>query len=229
MKLETFPTAEAAADAAAEALIAQLRPPGPRRLTVTGGRGPGPVYDRLAQTDLDWSRITVTLSDDRFVAPSAEESNERLVRERLLTGRAAGATFVPLKGDGATPAEDAAAAEPAIRALAPFDATLLGMGDDGHIASLFPSTPNVTALLDPTCERLVVGVDTPGLQPYLPRISLTGRALFATKLIVLLVGGEGKKALIERVQTDPAFAPPVAALLRQDQIPVRVIWSPGAA
>jgi 6-phosphogluconolactonase len=226
MMLESLSSAEAAAQAAAAAIIAQLTPPGPKRLMVTGGRGPGAVYDRLAQTDLDWSRVTVTLSDDRFVSADAPESNERLIRDRLLQGRAAAATFVPLKGAGPSPADDAAAAEHAIATLVPFDATLLGMGDDGHIASLFPSTPDVAALLSPEADRCVVGVEVPGLAPYLPRISLTGRAIFASKLIVILTSGEGKKALIERVQTDLGFAPPVSALIRQSAVPVRLLWSP---
>jgi 6-phosphogluconolactonase len=100
------------------------------------------------------------------------------------------------------------------------------MGDDGHIASLFPSTPDVAALLSPEADRCVVGVEVPGLAPYLPRISLTGRAIFASKLIVILTSGEGKKALIERVQTDLGFAPPVSALIRQSAVPVRLLWSP---
>jgi 6-phosphogluconolactonase len=228
MKLETFSTSDAAAAAAVDAIVAQLTPPGPKRLMVTGGRSPGPVYDRLAQLDLDWSRVTVTLSDDRFVDLDSPDSNERLIRERLLQGRGAAARFLPLKGHGPTPAADAAAIEPAIRVLLPFDATLLGMGDDGHIASLFPSTPDLAAALDPDGARLAVGVEVPGLAPYLPRISLTGRALFDSRLIVLLTGGEGKRALIEQVLTDPAFAPPVAALIRQTRSPVRILWSPGA-
>jgi 6-phosphogluconolactonase len=229
MKLETLSSADEAATAAADAIVAQLTPAGPRRLMVTGGRGPGPVYDHLAQLDLDWSRVAVTLSDERFVGVDAPESNERLIRERLLRGHAAAARFVPLKGPGPTPAADAAAVEPAIRDLTPFDANLLGMGDDGHIASLFPSTPDLAALLDPDCERFAVGVEVPGLAPYLPRISLTGRALFASRLIVLLTGGEGKRALLERVLTDPAFAPPVSALIRQTRTPVRLLWSPQVA
>jgi 6-phosphogluconolactonase len=225
-RLETFSSADAAAAAAADAIIAQLTPPGPRRLVVTGGRSPGPVYDRLAQTDLDWPRVTVTLSDERFVGPDSPDSNEGLVRQRLLQRHAAAARFVPLKGEGATPADDASAAEPAIRSLVPFDAVLLGMGDDGHIASLFPSTPDVAALLDPRAERFVVGVEVPGLAPYLPRISLTGRALLDSSLIVVLTSGEGKRALIERVLTDPAFAPPISAVMRQTRTPVRLLWSP---
>jgi 6-phosphogluconolactonase len=229
LTLETFPTPEAAAHAAADALIAQLRPPGAKRLMVTGGRGPGPVYDRLAKSDLDWSRVTVTLSDDRFVAADNELSNERLVRERLLTGHAAAATLVGLKGAGATPADDAAAAEPAIRTLAPFDAALLGMGPDGHIASLYASNADAAQWLDPDCPRWVVGVTSAGWAPYTPRLSLTARALFDSRLIVLLIGGDDKRALIEQIEADPVFNPPAAALLRQTRGPVRALWSPGTA
>ncbi|HUO13147.1 MAG TPA: 6-phosphogluconolactonase, partial [Caulobacteraceae bacterium] len=82
--LETFPTPAAAAAAAAEAIIAQLTPPGSKHIVVTGGRTPGPAYDRLAAADLEWSRVTITLSDERFVDPRSDRSNERLLRQRLL-------------------------------------------------------------------------------------------------------------------------------------------------
>ncbi|HUZ12828.1 MAG TPA: 6-phosphogluconolactonase [Caulobacteraceae bacterium] len=228
-RVETFPTAAAAADAAAQALLARLSAPGPKRLMVTGGRGAGPVYDRLADADIDWPGVTAALSDERFVAADSGLSNERQVRERLIRSRAAPLRFVPLKGPGPTPEDDAVRAEPLIRALLPFDAGLLGMGEDGHVGSLFPQTPGLSAALDVDGERLVIGVAEAGLAPFVPRISLTGRALFDARLVVLLIGGEAKRALVERVERDPAFAPPVGALLRQRKAPVRVIWSPGEA
>jgi 6-phosphogluconolactonase len=224
--IETFPDAAAAAEAAADAIARQLSPPGEKRIVVTGGRSPGPVYDRLAAMDLGWERVTVTLSDDRFVAADSPDSNERLVRERLLRDHASSAALVPLRGRGATPEDDAKAAEPRIRALKPFDAVLLGMGDDGHIASLFPGSPGLAAALDPDGSRLVIGVETAGQPPYLPRISLAAAALLDTGLVIVLVSGDGKRALIERVATDPDFAPPVSAVLRQTRAPARVLWSP---
>jgi 6-phosphogluconolactonase len=227
--IEAFPDADGAADAAADAIVGQLSKPGPKRLLVTGGRGPGPVYDRLADTELDWANVTVTLSDDRFVPLAAPESNEAMVRARLLQRCAAAARLVPLNGSEPTPAAAAAAIEPAIRALLPFDAGLLGMGPDGHIASLYATSVGVAAALDPDGAQLAVGVTSPGWEPYVPRVSLTGRALFDAGLVILVVGGEQKRRVIEQVLADAAFAPPVSALIRQQRSPVRILWSPDAA
>jgi 6-phosphogluconolactonase len=102
---------------------------------------------------------------------------------------------------------------------------LIGMGEDGHIASLFPGDPDLPATLDPDGPRWVVGVAEAGLAPYVPRISLTLRTLIDSRLILLLVKGAAKRALIERVLAEPSFASPVASLLRQTRAPVRVIWS----
>ena len=227
--IEAFPSAAAAASAAAEAIADQLRGPGGKSLIVTGGRGPGPVYDRLAETDLNWENVIVTLSDDRFVPLGAPESNEAMVRSRLLQQNAAAARLVPLNGVEPTPEAAAEAVEPEIAALAPFDAILLGMGPDGHIASLYASNADAAEWLKPDCARWAVGVQSAGWTPYVPRVSLTGRALFDGRLIVLLVGGDDKRAVIEQIEADPVFSPPAAALLRQTRRPVRILWSPGDA
>ena len=224
--MESFPDRERQAAAAAAALAEALTGDGPRSLVVTGGTSPGLVYDRLSRLDLAWDKVTVTLSDDRWVAPDSPDSNARLVRQRLLTGRAAGAGFLPLKDAGTTPEADARAAEPALRALMPWSAVLLGMGEDGHIASLFPGDPDLAGRLDPEGERLCVGVAMSGLAPFVPRITLTVAALLRSKAIVLLITGEAKRALVERVGAEPRYDPPVAAIMRQTRAPVRVLWAP---
>ena len=225
-RIEIFADHEALADTAAAVIAQALGAPEARSFIATGGTTPGPTYDRLAKRDIDWSQITVTLSDERWVAPTAPESNERLIRTRLLKHRAAAASFLPLKGNGASPEEDAAAAETGLRGLTPFAAVLLGMGADGHVASLFPGAPGLAAALDPGDRRLCIGVDQAGLDPHVPRVSLTVRALLSSALVVVLITGEEKRAVVERVGDDSAFQPPVAAILRQERVPVRILWAP---
>ena len=150
----------------------------------------------------------MTLTDERFVDPRNEESNERLLRARLITGQAAAARLIPLKGAGPTPQADAAAAEPNIRAVLPFAAMLLGMGGDGHIGSLFPGDPDLAAWLDPGSERLCVGVAHSPDPPPVPRISLTLAAMLRCGRIVVLVSGKEKRTLIERVLSRPRLRPP---------------------
>ncbi|MBV8684198.1 MAG: 6-phosphogluconolactonase [Caulobacteraceae bacterium] len=222
-RIETFENAEAAAEAAAQAIAEALTDPGPRTLVATGGRTPWPAYKALSKMDLAWDEITITQTDERFVDPNSEDSNGRLIRANLLTGEAARARFIPLKGDGPTPEDDAKGAEAKLAPLLPTAATLLGMGDDGHIGSMFPIDPHLPKWLDPDGERLVIGVDRSGEKPYVPRITLTVRALLSTGLLAILITGEGKRQVMERALSGDASLP-VSAVLRQDRAPLRIFW-----
>ena len=224
--IEGFSSREALADAATDILAGALGAADARAFAAAGGSTPGPVYDRLARRDLEWGRLSVTLTDERVVDAASDESNERLIRERLLVNEAAGAAFVALNGGHGPPKAEAAAAETRIRAILPFAAVLLGMGADGHVASLFPGAPELEVALDLDASRLCVAVDKAGLPPFVPRISLTARALIQTGLLLVLITGEDKRAVMERIGADPEYAPPVATLLRQDRCPVRVLWAP---
>jgi 6-phosphogluconolactonase len=147
--LEVFPGPASMADAAAHAVAAQLSAGlaarGRASLVATGGRSPGPVYDRLKDAGVDWAHVAVTLSDERQVDVNSPNANLKLLRERLFVGEAAKAHYLPLTDY----------AEPALRALMPFDAVLLGMGEDGHIASLIPGSPVMAEAMDPDGEALV--------------------------------------------------------------------------
>ncbi|MBX3481821.1 MAG: 6-phosphogluconolactonase [Caulobacter sp.] len=224
--IETFDSAEAAAEAATAAIVERLQAAlidrGAGHLCVTGGRSPGPVYDRLKDSPLDWSHVQVTLSDERWVDESSPDSNARLVRERLLTGPAAAATFVSLRGDDADPEHGAWAADLRVAPLIPFDAVLLGMGEDGHFASLFPGNPALEHGLDPAGARLVVHAPTgsPTGAPPQDRVSLTLHALMTAGLILVLVSGPAKRAVLDQ---DGDL--PIHHLIRAYQGELRLLWS----
>jgi 6-phosphogluconolactonase len=131
-------------------------------LVVSGGRSPVPLFEKLRVQALDWARICVGLVDERWVEPNDPDSNERLVRENLLKDAAAAARFAGLKNAAPSPDLGAVSAwETYARVPRPFDVTVLGMGDDGHTASLFPSSPNLESALNPTAIAGCVGMRSP--------------------------------------------------------------------
>lgn len=226
--IERFDTPEALADAAAAATVSALTvgiaARGRGRLVVTGGRSPGAVYDRLATADLDWSAVDITLSDERFVPVTDPASNERLVRSRLLTGQAAAARFTPLMREAPSAAAAADLAEAEVAALAPFDMTLLGMGPDGHVASLIPGAAGLEAAMAPDAARFCLGFDQAIGDPPRPRITLTLAALLQSQAIIILIAGPEKRRVVERALAGADL--PVRALLTQARVPVRVLWTP---
>jgi 6-phosphogluconolactonase len=223
--IESFASQDALATGAAQAcslaLEAGLSARGHASLVGTGGRSPGPVYDRLCQADLDWGRVSVTLSDDRFVPATDPRSNEALLHQRLLIERAAAATFVPLTTSVPTPQIAAEVAEPLVRALSPFDIVLLGMGEDGHIASLIPGSSVLETGLDPKAARFVLEVPEAIGDPPCPRVSLTMAALAPARSILILISGAAKRAVVEDRQ-----GLPIHSLLAQARGAVRVFWTP---
>jgi 6-phosphogluconolactonase len=225
-KIEVFPSRDALFDAAASVLVSALNDAVAKRgqagFAATGGTTPAPVYDRLATLTAPWDKITVTLTDDRFVPPSHSGSNEGLVRRHLLVDKAAKAGFAPLYFEGVGQQESADLAQEGVAKAMPFGVVLLGVGADGHFASLFPGNPALEVGLDPKTERTVVAAPAGSPAPDLPRISLTFQALIQSSLIVLLVTGDAKKTLLEG-PVDPGL--PIAAILNQDRAPVRILWA----
>ena len=216
--IESYPDPEALADAAARAVATDLATAiasrGVASLVATGGRSPGPIYDRLSAAHLDWTRITVTLSDDRCVGVEHPHSNARLVRSRLLQSLAASAAFLPL-----WPAPDPAA----LRALAPFDVVMLGMGEDGHVASLIPGDPGLEDGL--TTADLARNVPAGLGRPPLGRITLTLSALSDARAIFLLIAGTAKREVIARALAGQDL--PVGRLIAQAGDRLRIFWTPG--
>jgi 6-phosphogluconolactonase len=206
-------------------LAAGIATRGQASLVVPGGRTPAPWFDLLSQADLAWDRVRVTLTDERWVDAANPASNERLVRERLLRDKAAAAVLAGLRNDAATAAEGAPAAWQALAAIArPFDLVVLGMGEDGHFASLFPGDAASLRGLDATLSPGCVAVGAPA-EPR-ERISLNLAALLQARHLALLVTGARKLALIDEQQSGAGEALPVRALLQQRVAPLSIWWSP---
>ncbi|MBX9616567.1 MAG: 6-phosphogluconolactonase [Caulobacteraceae bacterium] len=231
IELETFPTLDTWAATIAgrleETLGAAVLANGRALFAGPGGSTPSPVYERLARADIGWDRISVTLVDERYVPESDPESNARLIRGTLLQGRAAAATFIPLYHPEVTVDRAAAAAA---RSLAEagrrFDAVLLGMGEDGHICSMFPNSPTLKTLLTPTLKPTVLGVPhgRDGAAPSLERISITLPYLMAAGRVILGLKGAAKRSVFEReADGDPALQP-IAAMIAA-KVPLEVVWT----
>lgn len=192
---------------------------------LSGGRSPVAFLQALGAVALEWARVWVTLADERWVEAHSPDSNEALVRAHLLTGPARAARWVGLKNAAPTPARGRAAAEQALAAVPrPFDAVVLGMGPDGHTASLFPHMPGLAAALDPDGTALL----TPAIAPSAPRarLSFTLAGLLRARHIHLPVQGTAKQAVFEqaRAGADPLRFP-IAAILHQTRVPVTVYLS----
>lgn len=181
-------------------------------LAVPGGTTPGPVFDVLSAIDLDWARVTVLPTDERWVDPDSPRSNARLIRERLLVGRAAAARFVPLTTTDPTPEAALPALVAAVAPLRPLTLALLGMGEDCHVASLFPGADALAAAMNDRAPP-VMALRAPGAPE--PRITLTAPVLQEALSVHLLITGVAKRAALERAATLPAAEAPVKLLLDQ--------------
>ena len=231
VEIETFPTVDAWAASIAgrleETLGAAVVESGRAVFAGPGGSTPAPVYRRLAQADIGWNRIAVTLVDERYVPETSPESNARLIRDVLLQDRAAAARFVPLYHSAVTVDRAAALAAHALaEAGGRFDAVLLGMGEDGHICSMFPNSPTLKTLLSPTLKPTVLGVPhgRDGMAPSLERISINLAYLMTAGRVILGLKGPVKREMFEmEAEGDPAIQP-IAALIAA-KVPLEVVWT----
>jgi 6-phosphogluconolactonase len=224
--LDSAALTEALAAEIVAALETALRAGRSASLVVSGGRSPAALFEQLSSVELDWRRVWIALTDERWTPTTSPDSNEHLVREHLLRNAAAKAGFIGMKNGAADPAGGAESSWSALAPLPrPFDYLLLGMGDDGHIASLFPDSPGLERALDPLLPPACVGMIAP-LAPR-ARMSLNLSALLDSRRIGLLILGSGKWATYERAGADgPVADMPVRTLLRQRQVPLTVYWAP---
>jgi 6-phosphogluconolactonase len=183
-------------------------------LIVSGGNTPKRYFAALAQSAIDWARVTITLADERCVADDNPRSNARLLRENLLRDRAAAARFAPLADSRLSPDQELAAARARIADLPlPADLVVLGMGDDGHTASWFPGADNLAEAIDPGARNLVLPMRAPGAPE--PRLTLTARVILRARALALHIEGADKLATLAHALAEgPVEAMPIRAALR---------------
>lgn len=198
-------------------------------LAVSGGATPVRFFNALSKEELDWNNVTVVLADERFVPPQSSRSNARLVALNLLHNNAAKAHFEGLYEPAETVEDAAQRADERMRALPfPADVMVLGMGTDGHVASLFPDWDRLSNGLDPDAGVHVLAVRAPSAIE--PRLTLSLAQIVASPFIALLIEGEDKKTVLEEAldgkRGDNA---PVLAVIRNAKSPVRIYWTPRGA
>lgn len=209
------------AEAVAEALSTDLANQPRVLLVVSGGSTPVPFFEALAAYDLPWSRVDVTLADERWVAEQSADSNARLVRRHLLQGPAAAANFVPLTSASDTPEQGVAEVAQRVERLSwPASVVVLGMGGDGHTASLFPDSREIGLAL--STDATLVAVRTPS-QPQ-PRITLSAGRLHQARRHLLHICGDDKRSMLAlALSGDDARALPIRAFLA---CPLGIYWAP---
>lgn len=229
-------TEHADADALAQALAARLSMAtdaalaqrGNAVLALAGGRTAPPVLQRFAGEARDWSRVTILPTDERWVRADHADCNLRQLRASFAG--VAGIEWLPLVPQEPVGVVDAAFANARLQSLAgPIDATMLGMGADGHFASLFPGAPNLAAALDPKFRQPAVAIVPDPLPVAGPhaRISLSLARLLRSRHAILAITGADKRAVLERaIAGNDAARLPVAALLHAPDTIIEIHWSP---
>jgi 6-phosphogluconolactonase len=215
----------ALANKVAELLSNAISQNGKASLAVSGGSTPKGFFAALSNKDIDWQNVTVTLADERWVDFESEASNTRLVHENLLKNKASAATFFHLKKEGEC--NHAALSQlnaDANKNLLPLDILILGMGEDGHTASIFPCSEQIsTALALDNSDALMKVV--PQTAPN-DRITFTYAQLAQSKNIILHVCGEGKKVVLEKaLASNNQKEMPIRAFLQNPDINTQVYWA----
>ncbi|MDQ0009361.1 6-phosphogluconolactonase [Luteibacter jiangsuensis] len=206
-------------------LDAAIKARGKATIAVSGGGTPKVMFAVLAEQEIDWSRVTVTLVDERWVDTDSDRSNARMVSSTLLTHEARVASFLPLFDRAHKDDVDAALADVGKRVDAlgsPFDVVLLGMGPDGHTASFFPGGDHLAEALDLAGKQPVLSMRAEGAGE--PRITLSLPRVLDTRALYLHIEGDDKKDLLGKALAGADF--PIAAVLKQDRVPVDVYWAP---
>lgn len=227
VSLETnfFDDADSLARALAGQVAADLKAGialrGAATLAVSGGSTPKKFFAALSRETLDWAKVTITLVDERWVDSSSDRSNAKLVSDLLLQNEAKAAAFISLWSGGDVPTPEAVAKTNANLAVLklPFDAVILGMGNDGHTASFFPGGDTLHEALTNAGPALALNAQGAGE----PRITLTLPFLLNSKAIYLHIEGPEKAATLDKaIAVGPIEDMPIRAVIRQTKVALSI-------
>ena len=207
----------------AEIINEAIQKNGRASMAVSGGSTPKPLFEELSLLDLDWPKVDLTLVDDRWVDADHKDSNELLVKTHFIKNYAERVNFVPLKNDEGTAKKGLSLAEEALKNfIMPFDIVILGMGADGHTASLFPCSDELGKGMDLNTGHTLISTN-PKTAPY-ERISLTAKSIMDAKKIFLHLNGSSKlNTLEEAMNLSDSSKMPIYAFLNHG---LDIFWSP---
>ena len=206
-----------------EILVETIKKRGRVSMAVSGGSTPIPLFKVLSHLGLDWSKVDLTLVDDRWVSSDHKDSNELLVKSHLIKNKAVNVNFIPLKNDASTAKEGRASSEEALQSFSlPFDIVILGMGTDGHTASLFPCSEEINSAMDLNNNDFLVAT-TPTSAPY-ERLGMTAKAIMDAKSVFLHLNGSSKLHTLEKaMELKDVYKMPIYAFLDDG---LDIYWSP---
>lgn len=198
-------------------------------LLLSGGSTPVPLYQQLSKADLDWNKVNIALVDERWVDPDSDASNERLLRENMLINAAENAKLIGMKNNYQSPFEGEIQCNNRYARLpSPSTICLLGMGTDGHTASLFPDAEGLTAALDsnqPCAAIRAFKSDVTG--DIIERMTMTPRGILQSQRLILLITGTDKwEAYQQACQSEVSGKLPISIFIHQDQVPLEIYWAP---
>jgi 6-phosphogluconolactonase len=213
------------ADKVSEILQQAILRNGKASIAVSGGSTPNGFFKVLSNKDIDWKNVTITLVDERWVDIHSKDSNTRLVHENLLQNKASAAKFFHLKqGEQLCDETLADLNVAAANTILPLDVLILGMGEDGHTASLFPCSAQIKQGLDINNENALMKVE-PTTAPH-QRITFSFASLSKSKNTFLHLCGDSKKQVLDKaLNGDDIFEMPIRKFLHTDNINTQVYWA----
>ena len=228
LTLHDFSDGDALAEALSSEIAHQLgraiQIRGTATIAVSGGNTPLTLFKLLSQAELDWTRITITLVDERWVSPDDARSNERLVKQNLLVGRAGFANFVPFYINGVD-LEEASfrICHEIVKRPLPFYVVILGMGLDGHTASFFVDGDNYDEAINPAAGLPVIAIKAPSANE--PRATLTMPMLITSRFLAVHIEGEDKREVLAKALEDGSELP-ISRVLERKDVQTNIFWAP---